>query len=84
MRLLKRLLARFCNLASRQSDDQRFLEEMEEHISRQTEEHLRAGMTPAEARRQALLKFGAVEASTHSGRAFARFRDLTILRDPLV
>jgi len=62
MRLLKRLLARLRNLASRQSDDQRFLEEMEEHLSRQTEEHLRAGMTPAEARRQAVLKFGGVEA----------------------
>ncbi len=62
MRLLKRLLARFRYLVSRQSNDHRFLEEMEEHISRQTEEHLRAGMTPAEARRQALLKFGAVEA----------------------
>jgi len=62
MRLLKRFLARLRNLASRQTDDQRLLEEMEEHISRQTEEHLRAGMTPTEARRQALLKFGAVEA----------------------
>ena len=62
MRLLKRLLARLRNLASRQSDDQRFLEEMEEHLSRQTEEHLRSGMTPGEARRQAVLKFGAVEA----------------------
>ena len=62
MRLLKRLLARLRNLASRQSDDQRFLEEMEEHLSRQTEENLRSGMTRAEARRQAVLKFGAVEA----------------------
>ena len=62
MRLLKRLFARLRNLASRQSDDQRFLEEMEEHVSRQTEENLRSGMAPAEARRQAVLKFGAVEA----------------------
>jgi predicted permease len=62
MRLLKRLLARLRNLVSRQSDDQRLLEEMEEHLSRQTEENLRSGMTPAEARRQAVLKFGAVEA----------------------
>jgi predicted permease len=62
MRLLKRLLARLRNLASRQSDDQRFLEEMEEHLSRQTEENLRSGMTPAQARREAVLKFGAVEA----------------------
>ena len=62
MKLLKRLLARLRNLASRQSDDQRFLEEMEEHLSRQTEENLRSGMTPAQARREAVLKFGAVEA----------------------
>ena len=62
MRLLKRSLARLRNLASRPSDDQRFLEEMEEHLSRQTEENLRSGMTLAEARRQAVLKFGAVEA----------------------
>jgi predicted permease len=62
MRLLKRLLARLCNLVARHSDDKRFLEEMEEHLSRQTEENLRSGMTPAEARRKAVLKFGAVEA----------------------
>src|ERR1700691_2193299 len=62
MRLLKRLFARLPNLSSRRSDDQRFLEEMEEHVSRQTEENLRSGMAPAEARRQAVLKFGAVEA----------------------
>jgi predicted permease len=62
MRLLKRLFARLRNLASRQSDDQRLLEEMEEHLSRQAEENLRSGMAPAEARRRAVLKFGAVEA----------------------
>jgi predicted permease len=62
MTLLKRLFARLRNLASRQNDDQRFLEEMEEHVSRQTDENLRSGMAPAEARRQAVLKFGAVEA----------------------
>ena len=63
MRPLKRLLARLRNVVSHQSEDQRrFLEEMEEHLSRQTEENLRSGMTPAEARRQAVLKFGAVEA----------------------
>jgi predicted permease len=62
MRLLKRLFARLRNLASRQSDDQRLLEEMEEHLSRQVEENLRSGMAPAEARRRAVLKFGAVEA----------------------
>ncbi len=35
---------------------------MESHIATQTEENIRAGMTPGEARRHARLKFGAVEA----------------------
>ena len=34
---------------------------MEEHIALQTAENLRAGLVPVEARRQATLKFGAVE-----------------------
>jgi predicted permease len=62
MRLLKRFLARLRNLVSRESGDQRLLEEIEEHIALQTAENLRSGMIPAEARRQARLKFGAVEA----------------------
>lgn len=37
-------------------------EEIEEHLALQTAENLRAGLPPAEARRQAVLKFGAVEA----------------------
>jgi predicted permease len=35
---------------------------MESHLAAQTEENIRAGMTPEEARRQAGLKFGSVEA----------------------
>jgi predicted permease len=35
---------------------------MASHIAAQTEENIRAGMTPPEARRDARLKFGAVEA----------------------
>jgi len=35
---------------------------MESHIATQTEENIRAGMTPEEARRHARLRFGAVEA----------------------
>ena len=62
MKGLKRLLRRFRNFVTHQSADQRFLEEMEEHISCQTEENVRSGMTAVEARRQARLKFGAVEA----------------------
>src|SRR5580658_10192779 len=62
MRFLSRLLARMSNFATRRSADQRLRDEMDEHLSLQTEENLRAGMPQAEARRRAVLKFGAVEA----------------------
>ncbi|MGA3049891.1 MAG: ABC transporter permease [Terracidiphilus sp.] len=62
MRFLRRFLARLKNFATGRQDDQRLREEMEEHLAQQTEENLRAGMEPAEARRQAVLKFGAVQA----------------------
>ena len=63
MKKIQRLLLRFRHLISRQGVDQRrFREEMEQHLSLETEQNLRSGMTPEEARRQAVLKFGAVEA----------------------
>jgi len=62
MRFLRRFLARLKNFAIGRQDDQRLREEMAEHLAQQTAENLRAGMTPAEARRQAVLKFGAVQA----------------------
>lgn len=37
-------------------------QEIEEHLALQTEENIRAGLPPAEARRQAVLKFGGIEA----------------------
>jgi hypothetical protein len=42
--------------------------EIEEHLALQIAENLRAGLSPVEARRQALLKFGAVEAMRESYR----------------
>jgi predicted permease len=60
MRALKRFLVRALNFATRRRNDDRLREEMEQHLAMQTEENLRAGMTPAEARRQALLEFGSV------------------------
>ena len=62
MKTLRRLVTRLSNLISRQEIDNRIAEEMEEHVSRQTEDNLRSGMTHTEARRQAILKFGPVEA----------------------
>ena len=59
---MKRFFARLTNLGARSRADQRLHEEVEEHLAQQTAENLRAGMSAAEARRQALLKFGPVEA----------------------
>jgi predicted permease len=61
MRFLRRFLERLANFASRRRADQRLREEMEDHLTLQTEENLRDGMPLAEARRQAVLKFGAVQ-----------------------
>src|SRR5580698_3988651 len=62
MRFLRRLFIRLSNFATRRSADQRLREEIAEHLALQTEENLRAGMSPAEARRQAALKLGAAQA----------------------
>jgi predicted permease len=61
MRTLRRFLSRLAALAGRR-DESRLQEEIEEHIALATRDNLRAGLPPAEARRQALLRFGGVEA----------------------
>lgn len=62
MRSIKRLLGRLRNSAANRRGDQRLREEIRAHLAMQTEDNLRAGMAPAEAHRQAILKLGAVEA----------------------
>ncbi len=62
MRVLNRLFTRLLNFTTRRRGDERLLEEVESHIATQTEENIRAGMTPDEARRHARLKFGAMQA----------------------
>ncbi|MFZ0434208.1 MAG: ABC transporter permease [Candidatus Acidiferrales bacterium] len=69
MRVLRRLIARLSNFATRRRDDERLREEIEEHLTLQTAENLRVGLAPAEASRQAMLKFGAVEAIKEEFRA---------------
>jgi len=62
MKSLRRFLSRLGHFATRRRDDERLRQEIAEHIALQTEENLRAGLSPVEARRQAMLKFGGVEA----------------------
>src|SRR6185437_14786367 len=66
MRYLRRFIKRLASLAGRRRHDQRLQEEIEGHLSLQTEEYVRAGMTPAEAHRRAILKLGPVVAIRES------------------
>ncbi len=69
MRPLRRLLTRLGNFVMRRRNDERLKEEIEAHLALQTEENIKAGLPPAEARRQAMMKFGAVEATKEDYRA---------------
>ena len=61
MKFLMRFFVRLSNFVAGRRADRRLREEMEEHLALQFEENLRAGMPALEARRQAVLKFGAAE-----------------------
>src|SRR5580658_118197 len=69
---MRRFFARLGNLATWRGDDERLREEIEEHIALQTAENLRSGLTPVEARRRAMVKFGGVEAIKQDYRAERR------------
>jgi ABC-type antimicrobial peptide transport system permease subunit len=69
MRTLRRFLTRLVHLAARRAQDERLSEEIQEHIVLQTEENIRAGLSSVEAQRQAMLKFGGVEAMKQDYRA---------------
>ena len=68
MRPFRRFLTRLVAWMRTRSDEERLQAEIEEHLALQTDENLRAGLSPVEARRQAVLKFGALEAVRESYR----------------
>src|SRR6201989_3467133 len=61
MRQLRAWWQRMRGLARGSSREQEMSDEIESHIQMQAEENQRAGMTPQEARRRAVLKMGGVE-----------------------
>jgi putative ABC transport system permease protein len=68
MRTLRALLLRFSNTFRRSSDNNQFAQELESHLAMHTEDNVRAGMEPGEARRQAMLKLGGFAAMKESYR----------------
>ncbi|MGH9655162.1 MAG: ADOP family duplicated permease [Bryobacteraceae bacterium] len=82
MRPLRRFFHRLTAWTGRQESEQRLQAEIEEHLAHQTADNIRAGLSPVEARRQAVLKFGSVESikeSYHDQRGFPLIENL--LRD---
>jgi hypothetical protein len=60
IRTLRGWLMRFFGLFHRKRREQEFTEELESHLALHIEDNLRAGMSPEEARRVALIKLGGV------------------------
>src|SRR5438132_9709489 len=61
MRQMRAWLLRFGGLFRKARQDRDFSVEMNSHLQLHIEDNLRSGMSPTEARRQALIKLGGVE-----------------------
>src|SRR6266513_2816409 len=61
MRKLRELMLRFAGMFNKQRKDEEFDAEIESHLQLHIDENIRLGMTPEEARRQAMIKLGGVE-----------------------
>src|ERR1700685_2267485 len=68
MRHIRRFIARLRSFARSRQDEERMREEIEEHLALETARNVRAGLSPVEARRRAMLKFGTVGAIQESYR----------------
>ena len=60
---LREFSARVLSLLRKQSLDRELDAELESHLELATEDFLRRGLNPAEARRQARIRLGGIEAS---------------------
>ena len=68
MSRLRRMLARLAGLVTARRDEARLREEMAEHVALLAAENERAGLPRDEARRQAAVKFGGMEAAKEAWR----------------
>src|SRR5207249_11204537 len=68
MKRLREWMVRFGGLFNKQRKDRELDEEIESHLQLHIEDNLRLGMTPEEARRQAMIKLGGIESMKESYR----------------
>lgn len=69
MRRLRAALVRFVSLFRRERWEQELAAEMESHLQLHTDDNIRAGMSPDEARRQAIIALGGIEQAKEQYRA---------------
>ena len=60
VRQIRDWMARFFGMLNCGRREREFAEELESHLAMRIEDNLRAGMSPEEARRRALVKLGGV------------------------
>ncbi len=68
MKKLRELILRFGGLFNNQRKDWELDEEIESHLQLHIEDNVRLGITPEEARRQALIRLGGVESTKEAYR----------------
>jgi hypothetical protein len=61
MRRIRAFFFRLAGLFDRRRRERELAAELESHLQLHIEDNLRSGMTPVEARRQALIKLGGIE-----------------------
>jgi putative ABC transport system permease protein len=82
MKALWRTWARVTGLFLSSQQDREMAQEFESHLQMHIDENIRAGMSPEQARREALVKFGGMEAAKESVRETSRMMWIeTSLRD---
>jgi hypothetical protein len=63
MRRLRALGWRLAGLFQKERRDRELAEEIESHLQMHVEDNLRSGLSPEDARRDALLRLGGIEAT---------------------
>ncbi|MGC2745747.1 MAG: ABC transporter permease [Candidatus Angelobacter sp.] len=82
MKALWRVWARVIGLFRRDRQDREMAQEFESHVQMHVDDNIRAGMGPEQARREALVKFGGMEAAKETMRETSRMMWIeTALRD---
>jgi hypothetical protein len=83
MKALRRTWRRLAGSLAGRKREAELAKELQSHIEMLTEDNIRTGMTPAEARRAALLQFGGVEAAKEKYRDQRGFPALDSLRQDI-